>query len=257
MIDTVIGAAHGYSASQLRPFLASLKQTGFEGRVIMFATGGGAEECKRWGVDLRPCPIVKNLPHADRFFWIQEAVEKLDCAGLLLADTRDVIFQSNPGCLSGIGLHVFLEDASHSLSSCPYNSQWIRIGYGQKMLKEIGHFPISCVGTIHGGLQEIRGYLGALRMELERIQPLTRKPQDQAAHNYLIRKKLNSTIWPNEDADIYTVGYIPRGTVKIVGDKKNSFIINKAGKVPAVIHQWDRHMNLKKFVEEKYENVHK
>lgn len=246
MIDLIAGYAKGYSQSHVRPFFKSLYESGYTGRVLFFADGGAAKEAEKWDADVRPCPPLKVKVHSDRFLCLEEAISEINCEGVLLTDTRDVIFQKDPSiALPSKGLHVFEEDKSMTLGSCPYNSEWLRLGYGGNILRNLGHFPISCVGTTCGDLLSVHHYLDNLRREIERIQPKTHKPQDQAAHNYLIRKKLKATVWDNEEGEAYTVGYIPRGSVKMVDDK----IVNRVGKVPTVIHQWDRHKNLKNFVE--------
>ena len=244
MIDLVLGAAIGYSAEQVRPFLRSLRESGYAGRVILFADQGGAEEARKWDVEVLPCRPVNGKPHATRFIWLQEALEGAQCSGVLLSDTRDVIFQGDLSMLPAQGLHAFEEDRSVTLASCPYNSEWLRLGYGETVLGELGELPVSCVGTVCGDRASVQKYLQRLREEIERIQPRTNKPQDQAAHNYLIRKELPATIWNNENGQVYTVGYLPRESVVMAAGK----VLNKAGDAPTVIHQWDRHRNLSAFV---------
>jgi len=251
MIDLVAGYARGYNAEQIRPFLKSLRDTGYEGDILLFADGDAAKEAEKWDVEIHPVPKLRIKVHSDRFLCLEEVIKKQPCEGVFLADTRDVIFQKNPSNnlpSHWPTIHAFEEDESMSLGSCPYNSKWIKIGYGEDMLKELSGHPISCVGTISGDYLSILVYLKQQVEEVMRLQPKTTEPQDQATHNYLIRKVLKTTIWNNEEGEVYTVGYIPRGSVKIQDGK----IINKAGKVPTVIHQWDRHKNLTRFVEERY-----
>ena len=250
MIDLVAGYAKGYNAKQIRPFLMSLRQTGYEGDILLFADKGAAAEGARWGADVRPVPALSIKVHSDRFIRLEDAIRKLHFStGVLLADTRDIIFQKNPAeHLPSEGLNVYEEDKCMTLESCPYNSKWLRLGYGEGILDRLSPFPISCVGTVCGDIASIRTYLGKLRAEVENIQPKTHHPQDQAAHNYLIRMHVGAKIWPNEGAEVYTVGYIPRGTVQV----KEGGILNASGHVPAVVHQWDRHQNLKALVEGSY-----
>ena len=245
MIDLVAGYARGYDAEQIRPFLKSLRQSGYEGKILLFANGGAAKEAIKWDVEIRQAVKPKIKVHSARFLCLEEELREYSCEGIFLSDTRDVIFQKNPSSfLPSEGLHVFEEDASISLASCPYNSLWIELGYGKEILKQIGSYPISCVGTTCGDKTSILSYLKRLREEIEKIQPRTTHPQDQAAHNFLIRGNIEAQVWHNEEGEIYTVGYIDRGTVKF----KNNKIINQSGLVPTVVHQWDRHRNLKNLV---------
>ncbi len=252
MIDLVAGYARGYNAEQIRPFLKSLRQTGYEGKILLFANGGAVEEAGKWDVDIRNCPKPKIKVHSDRFVVLEEALAQIDCKGIFLSDTRDVLFQKNPALqLPSEGLSVYEEDQSMSLGTCPYNSLWIRLGYGLEVLEQLKDNFISCVGTTCGDRESVLFYLKKLVQEVKRIQPRTIKPQDQGAHNYLIhliQNEIKGRAWHNEEGEIYTVGYIQKHGVRIVDDK----IVNQSGKVPTVIHQWDRHKNLKEFVERKY-----
>jgi len=249
MIDTVLGYARGYDAHQVRPFLLSLQSTGFAGTVLMIADGGAAEESRRLGAVVHPTGPLRLKVHSDRLLRWEEVLAETPCDGVLMADTRDVIFQKDPSAhLPHEGFHAFLEDASMTLGSCPYNSSWIREGYGEEGLMELGDYPISCVGTSCGDYESVLRYLRVMVGEVKRIQPKTRLPQDQAAHNAVIRRQVLPHIWANEKGEVYTVGYCPRGSVQIVEDQ----IVNRAGRVPTVVHQWDRHPNLKELVERKW-----
>jgi len=253
VIDLVAGYARGYTAEQIRPFLKSLRGTGYDGGILLFVDGTAAGEAKRWGATVRPVPKLRMKVHSDRFLCLDDALRDARCEGVFLTDTRDVIFQNDPShALPSDGLHVFEEDGSMTIGTCPYNSLWIKLGYGDAMLAKLADEHISCVGTICGDIDAIRYYLKLLRVEVERIQPRTTKPQDQGAHNYLINEVIDARCWPNEDGEVYTVGYVARNTIKIVGD----MIVNSRGHAPAVIHQWDRvhrHRNVTQFVEGTYE----
>ena len=242
MIDLVAGYAKGYTQDVIRPFLKSLRDTGYEGQVLLFADGGAALEAKKWDVDVRRLPVSSMKVHSARFLCLEEALRgPASCSGVLLTDTRDVVFQQNPTTfLPSQGLNVFEEDRSQTLGTCPYNSEWLKVGYGEAVWRGLSARPICCVGTTCGTLDAVRVYLQRLRAEVERIQSKTHLPQDQAAHNYLVYRDKTARVWPNEYGEVYTVGYLPRESVRVVGGK----IVNQLGKVPAVIHQWDRHQNL-------------
>jgi hypothetical protein len=163
-----------------------------------------------------------------------------------LTDTRDVIFQESIDRIPSLGIHAFEEDRGMTIGKCPYNSLWMQLGYGDAYLRQLDHFPILCVGSICGDFNSVLCYTEALAREIEAIQPKTPHPQDQAAHNYLVRcREYMVRVWKNEEGAIYTVGYIrPHNTVIV----KEGKILNRSGDVPAVVHQWDRHDNLKGLV---------
>lgn len=249
MIDTVVGYARGYDAHHVRPFLQSLLDTGFVGAILMIADGGAAEESRRLGATVHPVGKLRLKVHSDRILRWEDVVRETPSDGVLLVDTRDVIFQKDPSIhLPSDGFHAYLEDASKTIGTCPYNSLWIKLGYGEGGLKELGDFPISCVGTSCGNRASVLQYLRVMAEEVKRIQPKTTHPQDQAAHNAMIRRAVKARIWSNEEGEIYTVGYCPRGSVQT----KVGLIVNRAGKVPTVVHQWDRHANLNELVTERW-----
>jgi len=250
MIDLIIGAGIGYSEKQLRPFLKSLRLSGYGGRVVLFADGGGAKEALEWDVEVLSCPKIQTFPHAERFYWILEEVLRSEAQGVVCLDTRDVIFQTNPENLPFTGFHAFEEDSSMTIGTCPYNSGWVETGYGKNTLDLMKDYPISCVGSFCGDRVQVANHLHKLTTELKRLQPKTSSFQDQSCHNYIIRNANNDhqTIWNNEMGEVYTVGYIPYGTVKINGD----MILNKNECVPSVIHQWERHPNLTELVNNLY-----
>jgi len=247
VVDLVVGYARGYEATDILPFLKTLRASGYSGRVLLLANGGAQKEAANWDVDVRPCPPTSMLPHSDRFVHLARLLKGIPFEGVFLTDTRDVIFQDDVSyCLPSQGLHCYEEDRSQTIGSCPYNSEWIRLGYGDKCLQEMKDYPILCVGSISGGRVEVLSHLDRLSAEVQRLQPRTHKPQDQSSHNWLIRYSKGPVCWNNEDGEVYTVGYLPRETVGV----QNKKIINRAGGVPAVIHQWDRHNNLKQLVKE-------
>jgi len=245
MIDCIIGAAVKYSPEQVRPFVKSLFQANYTGRCLLFVDREDtAQEVERWGWEAAEpggCPFPQ--PHSNRFFWIKDAMP--DCQGVLCLDVRDTIFQLNPESLPSLYLNVFAEADTMTIGSCPYNSKWIRVGYGEDMLRRIQGMSILCVGSFCGAAGVVAEYLDRLCREIEKIQGKTTEFQDQAAHNYLIQGgEAVATCWRNERSPVYTVGYLPRGSVQTEGE----YIVNQAGEVPAVVHQWDRHDNLKDLV---------
>jgi len=253
MIDCILGAAVGYTAEQIRPFLKSLSLSGYTGTCLVFCDGETAEEVFRWGFDpLQPGPSVTKHPHSNRFFWIRDNIPA-DCEGALCLDTRDTVFQMNPESLPTEGLQVFEEAEFMSIGSCPYNSKWIKVGYGDAVLQQIQSAAILCVGSFCGEREAVQQYLGLLCDEIQLLQPRTNEYQDQAAHNYLCwaapHGPPNWDSWRNEESPIYTVGYLQRGTVQIA----HGNIVNRSGQVPAIIHQWDRHDNLKGLVHDRYQ----
>ena len=144
-------------------------------------------------------------------------------------------FQGNPAKIQHSDLDFFLEDESKTIKTCQYSSKWIRDEFGQEALDQIGDNFISCSGFVIGK-PEAMADLCAKMWAICEGSP-TKGFFDQGIHNYLLyTKKVNARAVRNEEADVYTVGYVPPPLT--VRDGK---VYNKAGKVPIVLHQIDRH----------------
>ena len=117
--DYVLGTATGYSWAEIYPFVQSLKETGFEGKIVLFIydTDDLAMECSNLGVDticiqpqypfsdrLKSCEISKKCSDAKlhiqsrRFPMYLMFLNSLSSlkGRFLLSDVRDVVFQKSP-----------------------------------------------------------------------------------------------------------------------------------------------------------------
>ena len=83
---------------------------------------------------------------------------------LMITDTRDVIFQSDPFAYQrneweDSELVLFLESQPNKvINRCTYNSGWIRGCYGEAALNKVGHNPVSCSGVSMGSRNGIVVY---------------------------------------------------------------------------------------------------
>ena len=154
--DLVIAAAAGYEFAQVRPFFASLRASGYAGRVRLFVSGladATLTLLANLGAEIEPVdPGPGRLSvtrtrffHALRF--LESAPEPV--GRVLLADVRDVVFQRDPFDFDpGGSVCCFEEEASIPLRSSPINAGWVRQAFGQAVLDEIGDDPPCCVGTV-------------------------------------------------------------------------------------------------------------
>ena len=114
-------------------------------------------------------------------------------------------------------------------------------------LEDLKNRSIVCAGVTCGSVPEMAAYTDLMCSTLGGIP--SQFAHDQAVHNVLVYKCLaHVRVFANEESPVYTVGYLPRESVQVV----DGLIHNKAGKVPAVVHQWDRHNNLVALVKERY-----
>lgn len=231
----ILTTALHYSESHVRPFVRSLKDSGFKGKIVALVDNcDAARYLKENGAEcIRD--VDNGYPINTRRFYYYKQFLRGVVESTLICDIRDIIFQTNPEEeMPTEGINVFCEHEAMRIGTCPYNSEWMKFIFGRCKWEEM---PIICAGATSGHLVDYC---------LEMWDALVRLPKkiglDQAVHNDLVYSgKVKATVWPNETAPVYTVGYIPRETVPIstLGE-----IRNQAG-VPCIIHQYDRHHNLK------------
>lgn len=227
----ILTSCDGYAGGEMGPFRRSAAKWMPGAKVVEVS---GSEEP----------PVVGRV-----FRW-REVLAGLDGPGeVMLADGRDQVFQGDLfAALPGSGLHVFQEDLGMRIGSCPYNGLWAKRRYGGAWLEEVGKYPILCVGTVVGGLDEVRGLVGAMCREIDGV---SRSEWfgglEQAVFQRLVwGGEVPARVWANEEGPVYTVGYLPRESVEVRG----GVVVNRSGEVPAAVHQWDRHQNLSAWVRE-------
>lgn len=206
-------------------FHNSLRKSGYCGRVRIVDQING---CK------------KQITSARYFEYWKILIELIEDDQLILTDARDVIFQKNPEIfMPRSGLHVYQEDEMHCIGEENYNLNWIKMAYGNEVLKQLFYKPIICAGIIAGGWDEVKEYNKILVNEIERLPDFT--GADQAAHNYLIYSgKVNCTIHNNYD-EVYTMCLVPPEAFKF-----KDGVINNGDNIPCMVHQYDRHPALVK-----------
>ncbi|MGB9184651.1 MAG: hypothetical protein WCB67_11340 [Solirubrobacteraceae bacterium] len=158
---------------------------------------------------------------------------------ILLADVRDVLFQSDPFDIPVESLELFLEDRAMTFATNAYNREWIRVLYGPAAVKALGDRTVSCSGTVVGRREDVLGYLREMCEAIcWRRTPLG--SLDQAVHNYLLAQSRfpGVRVVPNGFGRVITVGGMDHVS------RSQGFVMNTDGTVPAIVHQYDRHADL-------------
>jgi hypothetical protein len=162
--------------------------------------------------------------------------ETADADEILLADVRDVLFQTDPFEEPLGGLETFAEDAAQRIGSERWNREWIRTLYGPKVLRRMADDVVSCSGTVIGTRAELLHYLKEMQVAISwRRRPFY---GDQGIHNYLLRsgRLAPAKLVANGEGRVLTMGAMTRIERDGVGR-----VVNLDGTVPAVLHQYDRH----------------
>ncbi|MGE4420770.1 MAG: hypothetical protein AB7D39_00570 [Pseudodesulfovibrio sp.] len=257
--NLILGLAAGYHYGDVRPFLASLNRAAYAGDLVFFVseTTRDLERMRAHGAELLPmdrAPGLKDVPcNALRYFLY---LEYLRTCGktydrILISDVRDVIFQRNPFAFpwpEGVG--CALEDPSATVGSCPFNARWVREHLGETDLAAIADRPVSCSGTTVADHASMLAYLEKMTGLL--LPPSTGECMagyDQGVHNHLVHTGgLDGLTLFDNAGPILTLAQT-RGEPAL--DARGE-VLNRAGRVAHMVHQYDRKPSLFKMIRERF-----
>ncbi len=252
--NLILSAAIGYQFSQVEFFIKSLRK--FYSDSITFLIGKNDLELER-ELNKYNCKIIKMSINKKeiqfkRYKIFLEYLKENDYENILLCDSRDIYFQSNPFNFDYKGeINFFLED--QLIKDCPYNSNWILRTYGKNEFNKISNNIILCSGTVLGQNKKILEYLNLItnniskykyKKKLKYFLTLRSDPEgrgcDQGHANFLIHNsKINNVnLYPNSKGPIATVLYLKKITFN-----ENSYLINELGKPYLIVHQYDKRWN--------------
>ncbi len=257
----VIGAAYKYRVDQVRVFVESLRATGYAGDVIMlvgrlqwrlkaYLRQHGVRPFPHWSTRRLHGPI-----QAHRFERFAKVVH--DAAGrydqIIMADVKDVLFQRHPFAdVSGNGCKFYLEAAPWTFATEPTNRRWAKLFLKPAEFAAIEPCRITCCGVVLGDgasvtdyLTRLAGYLQALPHELRREGGADTVFHNKMAH---LTHEVPGEIVEN-DLHVATMGISPPGTYAAGAD---GLIRTADGKLPAILHQYDRLPDIMRFVAATY-----
>jgi hypothetical protein len=174
---------------------------------------------------------------------------------VLLADTRDVVFQADPFQWPiRTPLAVFGEGAHTPVNGEPCNKGWIEYLYGESGLDSIRHKQILCSGTTMGTLTGIIDYLEIMIDEAFSRTDKIIGPGgvDQGMHIWLF--------WNGRlpAATLFQTGEGPVATLHLENPESFQFdrsgnLLNRDGSIVPIVHQYDRHPQLRAHYEERFQ----
>ena len=194
-------------------------------------------------------------PHCIRYFhYLSYLLKNRDSIRqVLLADTRDIYFQSDPfSKLSENALVLAWENEKNIIKSNEYNREWIRAGYGEIKVEELGDCRISCSGTTMGSIGKILDYLNLMVFDLVFVNQRVHKGKgiDQGVHNRLLHEGRlpEHTFSENGQGPILTLAAEDYKTIQF---SHNQFL-NNDGEIIPIIHQYDRFPELSEMIQKTY-----
>lgn len=276
--NVIMTILHGVRFEYAASFFASLQCAGYGGEVIIFASGMADEDIawlRRHGARIVPfrlhrlflrrrlawlwpvwrrffqsgassaakekfAHVVFHLFYRRHLLYLQFLREhRRDYDRVFLTDCRDVYFQADPFSWDlPAGLHLFLEDASNKIGR-GIHEDWLVSQFGRAVFEELKAETISCAGTVLGDVNSVLEYLARMVALTMTARSLRETAGDQGIHNYLLYKRClpGIIVHENQDGPVMTLGAMRPEDVRL---DARGFVVNNAGQVVPVLHQYDR-----------------
>lgn len=276
--NALVGVAVNFNKDAVKNFILSFREVNQKDDLILFVDSTNLPIFQEVFADknikfaqFKYYEFIDTLIHNARYLeYLEFLLDNPQYNNILFADTKDVVFQSNPfDNLHDEFLYFFKEDSGIKIGDDYYNnSWWIYAAYGNEILYKIGYNNIICSGTILGSYNEMIKFLERFKNELLQIKKRDQHIYqnvilDQAIVNYLGHLGLvnEPNIFLKQNGDIIaTVGATLNNvdddrvksldTISINGYTRTVAVNNK---IPAVVHQYDRDVVLKNMFDEKYQ----
>jgi len=221
-------------------------------KYVLFRRSKTYQQKDRHGLSLETRQEIEvgMNPCLTRFFFIEKLLQNLDLqpdSRIMLADSRDIIFQ---GDAFGLLSEPFV--TGYEPVTVGKKDQWIGRVYGEEGQKALHRRQVICAGFSIGGAAEVRRYVGVLCDELwaRLFKILFHRGPDQAVHIRLFHDgRLPARICHNHEGLIATISM--EGTNNLEIDRAGG-VVKVYGKIPVVLHQYDRFADIAQFVQELY-----
>ena len=207
--------------------------------------------------------FIPTSIHNSRYFQyldiLLELREKYD--RVFHCDTRDVAFQGNvfeeiKAKSKEEDLFVNEEDSKFNLSE-PFNQKMLIANYGIEIADELSSNRILCSGTTLGSCQMMINYIKIListrsMLKFQAMGRVISQCGEQGPYNYIFHKNLINHTKLENGVGVATLGLTHSNDVNILEDGRLSVY----GKMPSVIHQWNRFYCKKPLLTEHYSNLY-
>jgi hypothetical protein len=250
----IVGAASRYRPEQMRPFIESLRATGYAGDVVIlvnfwnwrlqsYLRGSGVTPYRMWTTRRIHGPAATHRYE----FYARIARQNRDRYDeMMVTDTRDVLFQRNPFAgLTSSACHYYLEHATRTIGEEPTNLSWAKLFLPAEQAAAVSRNRVSCCGIVIGGMAAMDVYLARMAADLRAVPLRDRRRggADTALHQGLafLDGGAPGVVMEN-NIHVATMGIEPDATYRIGDD---GVVRTADGHVPAILHQYDRvpHIN--------------
>lgn len=200
------------------------------------------------GVDVRFYTAGYFIPsaiHNTRYFKYLDILleERGQYDRVFHCDVRDVAFQGDifeeiQPKEGEVDLFVNEEDPAANLGE-RFNKYILTTNYGEAVAKELEPNRILCSGTTLGSQEMMIQYIVTLmnQRDIKKMMEVGGIPDEQGPYNYLFHKNLIPHTKLENGIGVGTLCLVHPNQLKILDDGR----VSVYGKIPSVIHQWDRH----------------
>lgn len=272
MKDLIIGGFTNYEYSQLKPWVESIEESGFEGDKVLIVgstTRQTLDKLVEKNFSLVLMPEINAPIHVSRFLLIYDFLKKNheNYRYVITTDVKDVYFQLNPTHMLN---EIFEKNPNHKVlvgsESLKYKDEsWgnqnLLETYGPYIHEEFKEKEIFNVGVIGGYASYVKDLVLQIFINaINRPIPIV----DQAVFNFMMHTHPWSDItFKAKQQD----GWACHAGTTADPSKINSFrpnlleseplfingeVLTHSKKLFTIVHQYDRIPEWKKFVEEKY-----
>jgi hypothetical protein len=272
MKNVVIGTAMGYGVPQIKNFVMSFRKFNVVDDIILVYDLNQSSRIQKFCQDYN-VKLVSFEPHnqfaahvvSSRFLkYLDILADNQQYKHTLLADIRDVFFQSNPfaNLPEDDYLFAFTEDPAITIDIEKYHISMVTRLFGKKVLNDFAGKKIICSGTILGTNKKLSEWLNSFKNMLMFIQKSN--PQicyemllDQVIANYIFYfdDTITGTVIKNNGDIVGTIGHCITHPNHLGSLKMEYDVIYLDNKAPSIIHQYDRATNLFNHFSEIYSYV--
>ena len=255
--NVIIGTAINYGVQEIKNFVLSFRKFNNVDDIILIYNLNQSSRiekfCREFNVKLVGFEPYNQFPAhvvTSRFLKYRDIlIDNPQYTHILLADIRDVFFQSDPfaNLTEDDYLYAFTEDPAVTIDIEKYHISMISRLFGAQELQKFAGKKIICSGTILGTNKKLSVWLDIFAQYLNDIQ----KSNPNICHEMLLDQVIANHIFYFQEngkaSDVKDNGNIVgtighcithpnhSGVMKLENDT-----IYLDGKIPAIIHQYDR-----------------
>lgn len=258
--DLIIGAYTNYKFELLKPWVNSIKETGFDGDIVLIAINPDQDtvsQLEKAGVKVVKAGNEQNqMIHMLRFLHIYNYLKLYGSSYryVITTDVRDVIFQSNPSVylqknFGSRTVGILAQSEAIKIKDEKWNRENIIKNFGQYFYLDVCENDVYNVGILAGTPEHIKDLCFHL------YQMSSNRPDwvaDQAAYNMLLSYKpwthcmmkaelkdawaLNAHVTNKPDQMEEFGPYLLEGRPYM----KDGIVYNEQDKPFVIVHQYDR-----------------